>query len=463
MRSSRGKRCINSILTDFNTGKLETRRIISASLTAVILITFLTACNKKPDQVGLSLQPVSDELSVVFDNSTGLLSHSLREDSVRTDVNVVKTGMLGSMLDPVFGMTTAEIYSQFRLSENGQDFGTAPELDSLILSLSYSGFYGDSMSSQTIKVFELDQDMDPDSAYYSNQSISDYGVELASVTFVPVPSDTVIVGGEPATPQLRIRLSDEFAEKIMTADPSVFEDNESWLEFMKGFHITSEPAMAGGGGIMSFDMLAANTALTIFYRTDASQDTLSFVFLSNSNCARFTAFDHNDYLDASADFKSQVLDGDTAAGNEKFYLQGMGGVKAQLRLPDIQEFFKDGNVAINEAKLIFNIYDDGSELAGPPQLGLAMIDEEGDYIPLPDASEAASYYGGYLNEAEDQYYFRISRHVQRVLTGQTPNYPLALLITGASFRANRLIIYGPDSLLNGDNKMVLNITYTKVN
>ncbi|MCK5766051.1 MAG: DUF4270 family protein, partial [Bacteroidales bacterium] len=123
---------------------METRRIISASLTAVILITFLTACNKKPDQVGLSLQPVSDELSVVFDNSTGLLSHSLREDSVRTDVNVVKTGMLGSMLDPVFGKTTAEIYSQFRLSENGQDFGTAPELDSLILSLSYSGFYGDS-------------------------------------------------------------------------------------------------------------------------------------------------------------------------------------------------------------------------------------------------------------------------------------------------------------------------------
>jgi len=462
MRSSRGKRCINSILIDFNTGKLKTRRIISASLTAVILITFLTACNKKPDQVGLSLQPVSDELSVVFDNSTGLLSHSLREDSVRTDVNVVKTGMLGSMLDPVFGKTTAEIYSQFRLSENGQDFGTAPELDSLILSLSYSGFYGDSMSSQTITVFELDQDMDPDSAYYSNQSISDYGVELASVTFVPAPGDSVIVGGEPETPQLRIRLSDDFAEKIMTADPSVFEDNESWLEFMKGFRITSEPAMADGG-IMSFDMLATNTALTIFYRTEASQDTLSFVFLSNSNCARFTAFDHNDYLDASADFKSQVLDGDTAAGNEKFYLQGMGGVKAQLRLPDIQEFFKDGNVAINEAKLIFNIYDDGSELAGPPQLGLAMIDEEGDYIPLPDASEASSYYGGYLNEAEDQYYFRISRHVQRVLTGQTPNYPLALLITGSSFRANRLIIYGPDSLLNGENKMVLNVTYTKVN
>ena len=462
MRSSRGKRCINSILIDFNTGKLKTRRIISASLTAVILITFLTACNKKPDQVGLSLQPVSDELSVVFDNSTGLLSHSLREDSVRTDVNVVKTGMLGSMLDPVFGKTTAEIYSQFRLSENGQDFGTAPELDSLILSLSYSGFYGDSMSSQTIKVFELDQDMDPDTAYYSNQSISDYGVELASVTFVPAPGDSVIVGGEPETPQLRIRLSDDFAEKIMTADPSVFEDNESWLEFMKGFHITSEPAMADGG-IMSFDMLATNTALTIFYRTEASQDTLSFVFLSNSNCARFTAFDHNDYLDASADFKSQVLDGDTAAGDEKFYLQGMGGVKAQLRLPDIQEFFKDGNVAINEAKLIFNIYDDGSELAGPPQLGLAMIDEEGDYIPLPDASEASSYYGGYLNEAEDQYYFRISRHVQRVLTGETPNYPLALLISGASFRANRLIIYGPDSLLNGENKMVLNVTYTKVN
>ncbi|MCK4569535.1 MAG: DUF4270 domain-containing protein [Bacteroidales bacterium] len=441
---------------------MKTRKFISTGITAVILIIFFTACNKKPDRVGLSLQPVSDELSVVFDNSTGLLIHSQLEDSVRTDVNVIKTGMLGSMLDPVFGKTTAEIFSQFRLSENGHNFGTDPLLDSLVLSLSYSGFYGDSMSSQTIRVFELDQEMFPDTTYYSNQSLSDYGVELAAVTFVPAPGDSVMVGGDLEPPQLRIRLSDEFGQKIMDADPNVFDDNESWLEFMKGLHITSEPAMADGG-IMLFDMFASNTALNIYYRTEEPQDTLTFGFLSNSNCARFTAFDHNEYSDASSEFKTQVLNGDTSAGSQLFYLQSMGGVKAQLRLPDIQEFFKDGAVAINEAKLIFNIYDDGSELLGPPQLGLAMIDEEGDYIPLPDAGEVSSYYGGYLNEAENQYYFRISRHVQQVLTGQTPNYPLALLITGASFRANRLILYGPDSLLNGDNRMILNVIYTKVN
>ncbi len=449
-------------MIDFNSGKLKTRKFISTGITAVILIIFFTACNKKPDRVGLSLQPVSDELSVVFDNSTGLLIHSQLEDSVRTDVNVIKTGMLGSMLDPVFGKTTAEIFSQFRLSENGHNFGTDPLLDSLVLSLSYSGFYGDSMSSQTIRVFELDQEMFPDTTYYSNQSLSDYGVELAAVTFVPAPGDSVMVGGDLEPPQLRIRLSDEFGQKIMDADPNVFDDNESWLEFMKGLHITSEPAMADGG-IMLFDMFASNTALNIYYRTEEPQDTLTFGFLSNSNCARFTAFDHNEYSDASSEFKTQVLNGDTSAGSQLFYLQSMGGVKAQLRLPDIQEFFKDGAVAINEAKLIFNIYDDGSELLGPPQLGLAMIDEEGDYIPLPDAGEVSSYYGGYLNEAENQYYFRISRHVQQVLTGQTPNYPLALLITGASFRANRLILYGPDSLLNGDNRMILNVIYTKVN
>ncbi|RLD74977.1 MAG: hypothetical protein DRJ15_17660, partial [Bacteroidetes bacterium] len=211
------------------------------------------------------------------------------------------------------------------------------------------------------------------------------------------------------------------------------------------------------------DMLDSKTAMTIFYKSADLEDTLAFAFLSNSNCARFTAFDHNEYMDASAAFKAQVLDGDTAAGNELFYLQAMGGVKAQISLPDIEDFFADGPVAINEAKLIFNVYDDGTELLGPPQLGLAMIDEEGDYVPLVDANEVSTYYGGYLNDAKDQYYFRISRHVQNVLTGKTPNYPLALLVQGASFRANRLILYGSDVMMNAENKMTLEVTYTKVN
>jgi hypothetical protein len=441
---------------------LKTKILYPGLLATIIVALLLAACNKKPEQVGLDLQPVNAELSVVFDNAAGLLSHSLREDSVRTDVNVIKTAMLGSMLDPVFGKTTAEIYSQFRLSENGHDFGTAPIIDSLVLSLSYSGFYGDTLTEQTIHVFELDQDMDPDTSYYSNQTLTDYGIALASMTFVPGPADSVMVGGDLKTPQLRIRLSDDFAQKIVDAGDAVFEDNESWLEFMKGFRITTEPVQAAGG-ILLFDMLASNTAMTIFYRTQDSQDTLSFTFLSNSNCARFTAFDHNDYLEASPEFRAQVIDGDTLLGKNLIFLQGMGGVKAQLRLPDIRDFLDKDTVAINEARLIFNIYDDGSELEGPPQLGLAIIDEEGNFVPLPDANESSSYYGGYLNDGGTQYFFRISRHVQQVLTGESPNYPLALLITGASFRANRVILHGPDSTLNQDQKMVLNIIYTRLN
>lgn len=450
-------------MTDNKSGNLKTYITYSERFASIILISLLLiACNKKPDQIGLNLQPASVELSVIFDNGTGLLSHAFREDSVRTDGNAIKTAMLGSMLDPVFGKTTAEIFSQFRLSENGHSFGTDAILDSLILSLAYSGFYGDSLSSQSIRIYELEQEMDPDSSYFSNQSVSDLGVELASVTFVPAPGDSVIIDGKKAPPQLRISLSDVFAQTLLDADESVYADNESFLEFMKGLHIASEPVQADGS-IMLFDMFASYSKMTIFYHSADLEDTLSFDFLSNDNCARFTAFDHYDYQDASAEFQAQVLNGDTALGADHFYLQGMGGVKAQIRLPDIQEFFNDGPVAINEAKLIFHIYDDGVELAAPPELALAIIDEEGDYLPLPDATEGSSYYGGYLNDAKDQYYFRISRHVQQVLTGVSPNYPLALLVSGASFRANRLILHGPDSTINAELRMKLNIIYTKVN
>jgi len=432
-------------------------------ITAIIVIPLLfIGCNKKPDQVGIGLQPTTAELSVVFDNSTGLLAHSIPEDSVRTDVNVIQSGLLGSMMDPTFGRTTAEIYSQFRLEENGHNFGTGAVLDSLVLSLAYSSFYGDSMSSQTVRIYELDSAMNVDSAYYSNETISDYGVEVGVKTFIPKPGDSVMVGDNLMPAQLRIRLNDDFAQKIMDADENVFDDNENWLEFMKGLRITADH-VSSDGGIMIFDMFSSNTALTIYYKTGDPADTLSFTFLSNSNCARFSAYDHNEYLDASAGLTAQVIHGDTALGAEIFYLQSMGGIKAQIRLPDIQEFFADGPVAINEAKLIFNVVDDGSDLVGPPQLGLAKINEDGDYETLPDAVEASSYYGGFLNESETQYYFRISRHVQQVLTGESPNYPLVLLISGASYRANRVILHGPDEILNADKKMILNVTYTKVN
>lgn len=435
---------------------------IPFGLLALLIIGFIAACNKKADQIGLGLQPASQELSVVFDNNSGLIAYSIREDSVRTDANAIKTGMVGSMLDPVFGRTNAQIYSQFRLSENGHNFGEGAQLDSLVLSLAYSSFYGDTMTQQTVRVYELDVDMDPDTTYYSNQTLSDYGTEIAAVTFMPGPSDTLYIDSVPKQPQLRIPLSSVFAQKLIDADDAVYDDNESWLEFMKGLRITADQ-VGGDGGIMLFDMLESATVLTIYYRSADNEDTLSFEFLSNNNCARFTSFDHNDYMEASAGLKAQIIDGDTSGGSETFYLQAMGGVKAQLRLPDIKDYFADGAVSINEAKLIINIYDDGTDLAAPPQLGLAMVDEDGDYLPVADANEVSSYYGGYLSENEDSYFFRISQHVQQILTGVTPNYPLVLLVQGASFRANRIILNGPEATMNVDNRMILEVIYTKVN
>ena len=202
--------------------------------------------------------------------------------------------------------------------------------------------------------------------------------------------------------------------------------------------------------------------MTIYYRSGDPEDTLSFSFLSNSNCARFSAYEHFEYQFADAAFKAQVINGDTSMGQEMFYLQGMGGVKAQLRLPDIGSFFDDGPVAINEAKLLFYIYDDGSELEGPPQLALALVDEDGNYLPLPDANESSSYYGGSINDGGTQYFFRISRYVQQVLTGESPNYPIVLAVSGASFRPHRVLLSGPEAQ-NQDLRMRLAVKYTKVN
>lgn len=455
--------CQDFLLKCFNCRTLKVRKRLQGIIIALFITSvFFSACNKKPDQVGLGLQPTTAELSVIFDDNSGLYAHSLREDSVRTDGNAVQTASVGSMMDPVFGRTDAQIFTQLRLSENGHSFGDAPVLDSLILSLGYTSFYGDTMASQTIRVYELADSLNQDSIYYSNQTVADLGTEIGSLTFVPNFTDSINVGGTLYPAHLRISLNEDFALKILNAETTVFDDNESWLDFMKGIRITADQS-AGEGGIILFDMFSVLSSMTMYYRTGDPEDTLSFSFLSNSNCARFTSFDHNDYLDASMALQAQILNGDTLQGQEFIYLQAMGGVKAQLRLPDIQEFFDDGPVSINEARLVFNVYDDGSDLGPPPQLALAKIDEEGDYVLLPDAAESSTYYGGSLNDGDDQYFFRISRHVQQILTGESPNYPLILLISGGSFRANRLILHGPDEASNADERMMLKVIYTRLN
>lgn len=441
----------------------------------ITLMISLTGCNDDPDDIGLNLQPGKNRLNVFYSDTSTVRVHSVFEDSVKT--NGISSAMFGSFYDPVFGVTNSAICTQIRLSSVAIDFGENPVLDSIILALEYTtinfsgdeviSFYGDSTTLQTVHVYEITDSLALDSSYYSNKTMPLLEPSIGTKTFTPAPKDSVYVDTIKYKAQLRIPLSEEFGNKILAASETNLSSNAEFLRFIKGIYLAPEPVSAPGGGIMFFNLLANYTRLTLYYRNDEN-DSLKYNFTIADASARFLNFGH-DYNAANADFLAQ-LSGDTTLGSNQFYLQPMAGVRAKIDFPHIKNwsgFVSDGDTVaalINEAKLILTNIDPNDAYLPPPTLALFSRTAEGGVGYLADQSEGTTYFGGTYDIETGQYYFRISRHIQSLISKDSTNYGLYLMISGASLVPNRVVFYGdnPSSPENFAKRLKLNLIYTKL-
>jgi len=404
------------------------------------------ACNKRPEQIGSSIQPDKDLINLFYVDTLSIVAYSFLEDSVRTDEP--ERILLGSMKDPVFGTTVAGFYSQVRLSTSTHDFGANPMLDSLVLQLAYAGYYGDTTTQQTIRVHELQDDIFLDSAYYST-SVKNYSVtDFASYTYNPRPKTRFPWEGDTLSPLIRMRLSDispDLGNKLLSATTDDLSTNEKFVAFFKGLFITVDQ-VNHGGAIVYYNLPVNLSRMTIYYNND-EQDSLRYEFFISGSEARFNYFDHLGYQDADPEFKSQVIDGDTTLGNNILYLQSMGGVKSRLRFPGLVQLRDqvDGKLVVNEAKIIFSgLSIDTMLYFVPPQLAIVKSNGDGTYSILSDQLEGDTYYGGTYLSSRNEYQFRLTRYVQdMILKGEDKvDHGLFVSIIGASARANRWIYNG---------------------
>lgn len=423
----------------------------------------ISGCKDENNNLGLDIQPPYDKLAVKYTDTTTVIAYSQVVDSVRTDETSVN--LLGSIADPVFGLSTASIYTQFRLGVSSHDFGDSPVLDSLILSLDYSKIYGDTLAPMTVKVYEVAEQFQLDSQYYSFQSVAVKETLLGLKTFVPDLRTDVIIGTDTLDPHLRINLGNlttELAEKLFNAPADSMADNSSFLNYFYGLYITAENA-ASGGSIIYFNLLSDISQMTLYYHNDAS-DSISYSYVINTNCARFGHFDH-DYSQASTEFKSQVIDKDTMLGNSTCYVQSLAGVKTFLRFPHIRNYYEDKKIAVNEAMIFLSCRETEPELAVANLLVMVQKNEEGGYDALEDQLNGTDYFGGVYDEEKNGYWFRITGTLQDLMRSEGTDYGLEIYVSGGSVNGERVILHGPDPLepANEDSRMKLVITYTALN
>ncbi|MFQ5334765.1 MAG: DUF4270 family protein [Flavobacteriales bacterium] len=458
------KRCLKRIHSWLNNSftnrvsNFRRFRICEAAVFLLLFPAFFESCKKK-DDIGLNIQPGNELLGLHTTDTASLNAWSAWVDSVRSDEAIYS--LLGTYFDPVFGASEADLYTQVRLSTTNVDFGNVSdmEVDSVILSLVYSTYYG-KLDPQAYCVYRVSEDIEKDSIYYSNRTFTVESGSIGGISrVVPNLEDSVLVDGIYEAPQLRIKMHKSFGDELLNAGASVYASNEDFIDFFKGFLIkpisvgtfTVQPdtgrimPYSGTGAILTLDLTHSSSRLVLYYHDINSNEQFQYVYYINDKTARVNNFRHaynGTIVKAAVDNPS--------TGELSGYVQPMAGVKTKIEIPFLQDFVSDRGVAVNRAELIIKAQNGASSTFPPPaQLYLTGIDSSGKSIFIADQFYNETYYGGDYDVNTDEYHFVITRHIQEMLNayrdGEDKNYGLYLLAAGDAIGANRLILNGPQS------------------
>lgn len=433
---------------------------------SVVALLVTGACKKPVDSIGSDVGILDSTINAKYIDTMKVEVYTIREDSVRSDRS--NFGTLGEMWDPIFGKTDANVYANFKLNQlyGSEGLGNVTAVDSAYLSLTYSssGYFGDITKlrgPQRITVYRLLTDLTyystTERGYFSNLSLPyDSLNPLGSAVIVPRPYDSVRVAGVNQGPQIRIKLRNDFAYSLITANPSAFLSDEAFASYFKGVYVTSD-AIADfdskiTGAILYLLMPGLQSKISIYYRDNNGNQVFSASVKETG--VWINRFRH-EYSGSDIQFTNGK-----APGVQNIYIQPMAGCIAQVNLPDLSYFRNNKSKAINKVELIFHVDQEktGNYIL-PQRLYLVRKASDGLLYKLPD-DQTTGTIGGIYDQVNKQYKFSITFHVSNLIQGITPNDPLILDMDFKSSRAERVVLNGTAA---SDKKVEFKLFYTELN
>jgi hypothetical protein len=363
-------------------------------------------------------------------------SFLLREKNVKT--SGVTSGILGNTSDPFFGSTTAGFFANFRTTTNNINFGSSLELDSCVLVLRYRAKYGSFSQPLSVAVYELDQDILSGTDYFSHASFAIKTPPVAQISqFTPNTTDSVRVYGRAFAPQMRIKLSNDFGNKLLLADSFNLANSAAFLSFMKGLRVAVQPGSAGNG-FVALDLESTESGIALYYRNSAN-DSLVYLFPITASGQRVNRFEHT-----FGNIIHQYLNNSEDESDEQLPILSGGGTRAKLTVPQLDSLPK--NIAVNKAELIIpvsSVYGSFDTIFPPPsKISFFRIDQSGKEVN--DANISGGNLETVLVDSKPfkRYRIDITRFTQNLLKG--------------NFKNNGFIIAAPDA--NGQRVMISNST-----
>jgi len=442
---------------------------------ALFVITFW-GCKEDLNKVGYDLLLPGDLISARKDSvdKSTVKSYTVMDELLRT--NKPKNILLGTFNDPIFGKTTTDFACQFRV-DTLKDL-TGAIIDSLVLGVFYKEIYGDRVTPQNLKVYELNSALNGNDTITYYQDINLKGMAnnevLAEINYVP-KFDTIIKKAivDTVEQEILFKLNLSWAQKFKTINDSLRKVhaptnvNDVFINLFKGLYIEAGDLNEGGSV-----MKALGSVMKLYYHN--AKDTLVAKYKINSNSARTSRFVH-DYSTASfkpysASFNPNP-DSNLDQQDSLIYLQTTGGLNNKIYLPTLSNWKDSTGCAINKAELIFQVEKsaiDTSLYPVPRKIILSLINDslgnvysdaaKQKLIFPSDLDLGEAYYGGYYNKADGTYRFNLANHLQDIIKGKKRNFGFYLTTDNKNAIFRRLVLKGATSKTG----IRFNITYTKI-
>ena len=444
---------------------MKRKSLVIASLVLFFSSLIFNSCKKvnESTELGGDLIPPIDNI-----NTFEVALETETNNSLLTDTTLLLYGdrvAVGNMTDPEFGKTEAATYFTMSSGVYGKypfiSKEAALTIDSVILSLAYTGAYGDTLSNQTLEIFELSPlaTINTNTFYkYTDADFPTVATSLGSKAFnINSIKDSVV----------RIRLNNSLGDRFASYDTTNtanggFHNDSIFQTLFKGLAVK---AGAPGSALTYFDVFdTTKSKLTVYFRAtkDGKTDTANAKFYHLSvnyvnlihpagvaNIVKRTPGGNWGTYLANTDLK-----------DDKLYIQSSPGSYVNVKIPGLSTM---DNKVVHLAELLMYRLPSAQDniFLGPRLLYLDKINSTRDTAFLFEndqvvgSSGEVNYLGGNL-KSDNTYRFNITRHVQGILTRKEPNLDLRLyaplrtnLVVKNNPQVDKVTVAASDRIANG--------------
>jgi hypothetical protein len=387
---------------------------ISIFLLIIVIVGFsMNSCSKSSNfSIGENFVDEQTNLQTLdtfkVDLSTVLL------DSIAT--NGGKVALVGQYEDSVFGSVSTRSYFNFEYKSN--TVNETDIYDSAKFVLCYSKYYyGDTTKLMTISIQQLKKEIklnETTNKLYNTSKIDYYDEILGTKTFYPRPlsPDTILYIHVDA-------FGKEIFDLVQNKDVK-FTESESFLNYMKGFALTSEsPAGKNAtninNAILGFTINPSHLLLKLYYHTAASvpeEKTFEYAIPSESTLS-FNNIEYDPSGSPLRDIKTSKNILSSTKTNNVAFMQGMVGLVPKIQFPTLNDLLLTERWKILKAELIVTPVQPNFEYFKlPAKLYLYNTDKSNEmYSTLKNSSGSdveATLTGDKLYNRDTEYTFDIS-------------------------------------------------------